>query len=78
MDGMDLKSIRGTLGESAEQFAARLGVTPQYLSQVERGTRPFTRKLHTAVLRRVLDTVEWEDAMHRLADLPEETRRICA
>jgi transcriptional regulator with XRE-family HTH domain len=51
MTGNDLKSARNALNWTQAEAAHRLGVTQAYLSMVERGSRPVSDDLTSAVLR---------------------------
>lgn len=51
MTGVDLKLARAALSWTQAEAALRLGVTQAYLSMVERGTRPVSEELATAVLK---------------------------
>ena len=75
MNGEDIRMIRGVMGETAAEFADRIGVNKKHLSMVETGGRQVSPALHVKILR-VIDGEDYQRNLRRIHDIPEETRRI--
>ena len=75
MTGEDIRKIRGVMGETGTEFAARLGVSQRHLQAVETGGKEISLPMHVKVLR-VLDSPDYQAAIRRINDLPAETRKI--
>ena len=75
MTGNDIRAVRGVMGETGVEFAARLGISQRHLQVVETGGKPVSPALHVKVLR-VIDGDDYQAKLRRIHDIPEETRRI--
>ncbi len=71
MKNLRLKAARASLDMSQEELAARVGVSRQTISAIEKGDYNPTIKLCVAICRelgRTLDDLFWEDDRNQKAD----------
>jgi len=62
INGSRLRTERQLLGDSLSSFASRVGITFQYLSQIERGDR---RRVSPAVFARICDALGYPPHQRR-------------
>lgn len=71
IDGIDVQLIRTFLMMTREEFAARIGCSPQLVYAAESGRRGISPSLRRS-LRRVLNGEEFRVMEKRLADLKQK------
>lgn len=71
IDGTDMQLIRTFLMMTREEFAARVGCSPQLVYAAESGRRGISPSLRRS-LRRVLNGEEFRIMEKRLADLKQK------
>ena len=72
MDRDDLRDARRRTGKSLEKLAARLGVSPSFLSRIERGQRVALRLVSCEALAQAYGIAPEE--MQRIIDGAREGR----
>ncbi|MBM0235886.1 helix-turn-helix transcriptional regulator [Micromonospora sp. ATA32] len=70
IDGHRIRELRKQSGLSVTALAARIGITPQYLSQIERGHRPT---VSPSTFNRIVDAmgVENHTTLRRATELAD-------
>lgn len=71
IDGTDMQLVRTFLMMTREEFAARVGCSPQLVYAVESGRRGISPSLRRS-LRRVVDGQEFRGMEKRLADFKQK------
>lgn len=71
IDGTDMQLIRTFLMMTREEFAERIGCSPQLVYAAESGRRGISPSLRRS-LRRVVDGQEFRGMEKRLADLRQK------
>jgi DNA-binding transcriptional regulator YiaG len=71
IDGTDMQLIRTFLMMTREEFAARVGCSPQLVYAAESGRRGISPSLRRS-LRRVINGEEFRGMEKRLADLRQK------
>ena len=71
IDGIDVQLIRTFLMMTREEFAARVGCSPQLVYAAESGRRGISPSLRRS-LRRVVNGQEFRGMEKRLADLRQK------
>ena len=69
MTGEDIAKIRAIMGLKNPEFAERIGISRQHLSDVETGKKPVTLKLQAKIFMHVIDTPEYRSNLRRLQNL---------
>ena len=71
IDGTDMQLVRNFLMMTREEFAARVGCSPQLVYAAESGRRGISPSLRRS-LRRVINGEEFRGMEKRLADLKQK------
>ena len=69
MTGEDIVKIRAIMEMRNPEFAERIGISRQHLSDVETGKKPVTLKLQAKIFMKVIDTPEYRNHLRRLQNL---------
>ena len=69
MTGEDIVRIRAIMGLKNPEFAERIGISRQHLSNVETCKKPVTLKLQAKIFMQVIDTPEYRHNLRRLQNL---------
>lgn len=69
MTGEDIAKIRAIMEMRNPEFAERIGISRQHLSDVETGKKPVSLKLQTKIFMNVIDTPEYRNHLRRLQNL---------
>jgi DNA-binding transcriptional regulator YiaG len=69
MTGEDIVRIRAIMGLKNPEFAERIGISRQHLSDVETGKKPVSLKLQAKIFMNVIDTPEYRNHLRRLQNL---------
>lgn len=69
MTGEDIAKIRAIMEMRNPEFAERIGISRQHLSDVETGKKPVTLKLQAKIFMNVIDTPEYRNHLRRLQNL---------
>lgn len=69
MTGEDIAKIRAIMEMRNPEFAERIGISRQHLSDVETGKKPVTLKLQAKIFMKVIDTPEYRNHLRRLQNL---------
>lgn len=69
MTGEDIAKIRAIMGMKNPEFAERIGISRQHLSDVETGKKPVSLKLQAKIFMKVIDTPEYRHNLRRLQNL---------
>ena len=71
LQGTTLKQIRLYYGFTQQELADKLGVTRGYLSQIERGLKPFSPRLQMKLAKYTTPTRDLIDTLDQLKNLNE-------
>lgn len=69
MTGEDIAKIRAIMEMRNPEFAERIGISRQHLSDVETGKKPISLKLQAKIFMNVIDTPEYRNHLRRLQNL---------
>jgi len=69
MTGEDIAKIRAIMEMRNPEFAERIGISRQHLSDVETGKKPVSLKLQAKIFMNVIDTPEYRNNLRRLQNL---------
>ena len=69
MTGEDIAKIRAIMDMRNPEFAERIGISRQHLSDVETGKKPVSLKLQAKIFMHVIDTPEYRNHLRRLQNL---------
>ena len=69
MTGEDIAKIRAIMEMRNPEFAERIGISRQHLSDVETGKKPVSLKLQAKIFMNVIDTPEYRNHLRRLQNL---------
>ena len=69
MTGEDIAKIRAIMEMRNPEFAERIGISRQHLSDVETGKKPVSLKLQAKIFMNVIDTPEYRNNVRRLQNL---------
>lgn len=69
MTGDDIAKIRAIMEMRNPEFAERIGISRQHLSDVETGKKPVSLKLQAKIFMNVIDTPEYRNHLRRLQNL---------
>lgn len=69
MTGEDIAKIRAIMEMRNPEFAERIGISRQHLSDVETGKKPVSLKLQAKIFMNVIDTPEYRNHLLRLQNL---------
>lgn len=69
MTGEDIAKIRAIMEMRNPEFAERIGISRQHLSDVETGKKPVSLKLQAKIFMHVIDTPEYRNHLRRLQNL---------
>ena len=75
IDGIDVQLIRTFLMMTREEFAERIGCSPQLVYAAESGRRGVSPSLRRS-LRRVINGEEFRGMEKRLADLKQKLEEV--
>lgn len=74
MTGEDIAKIRAIMEMRNPEFAERIGISRQHLSDVETGKKPVSLKLQAKIFMNVIDTPEYRNHLRRLQNLTLQTK----